>query len=81
MMSLRKSNQEEEKSRGDDGVASVYIKSAIVFRAHKYEAIGMDNLNSRNDDYFEIKKKLNEIGYKPLDCMADKGHQEKAYIQ
>jgi hypothetical protein len=52
MMSLRKSNQEEEKSRGGDGVASVYIKSAIVFRAHRYEAIGMGNLNSRNDDYF-----------------------------
>jgi hypothetical protein len=31
----------------------------------------MKNLNPKNNDFFEIKKELNKLEYKPLDCICD----------
>ena len=66
-------NQEEEKKGGTP--ANVYIKQGIIFRAQRYSDIGLKNLNPKNNDYFEIKKKLSK-SYKPLDCISDQKFQD-----
>ena len=72
----------EEEKKGGETIKSnkktkVYKKTAIVFRAQKNkEFINMDNLNPKNNDYFEIKKQLSTLGYKPLDCMTDQKNQD-----
>ncbi len=40
----------------------------------------MENLNYGNNDYFEIKKLLDGIKYKPIDCMTDKKGQDLSYL-
>lgn len=49
----------------------IYKRSAIVFRAQKYASIKMTDLWAKNSDFFEIKKHLSSIGYKPLDKITD----------
>ena len=74
-----KSQEEEKKGfeRAKSIKVEVYMKAGIVFRAQNYKAnIDMDNLNKNNNDYFEIKKHLYEINYKPLDCICDKKNQD-----
>ena len=70
-------SQEEEKKGFERTKIEVYNKAGIVFRAQNYKAdIEMDNLNTKNNDYAEIKKILSDINYKPLDCLSDKKNQD-----
>ena len=66
----------EEEKKGSEITKStkgkVYKKTGVVFRAQNYKAdIDMDNLNTKNNDYFEIKKILSGLTYKPLNCLSD----------
>ena len=71
--------QEEEKKgleKTKSAKAKVYKKTGVVFRAQNYkDDINMEDLNPKNNDYFEIKKILSSLGYKPLDCLTDKKNQ------
>lgn len=63
-------------SGGQFKTVKIYNRQGVVFRAQKYQSIGMDDLWAKNKDHFEIKKHLSFIKYKPLDRITDQVAQE-----
>ncbi len=62
-MSMTTTQGEESKTRQTDTgkQAHVYKREALIFRAQKYDTIGMDNLWGKNKDFFEMKKYFRDI--------------------